>query len=325
MPTSMVCEVRPGGHYGYPGPRDGQPPDLPLVYLPRGLDNSSGGQVAVPDDRFGPLKGQLLHLSFGTGTHFLVLRETVDGQPQGAAVPLPGEFLSGVHRGRFNPRDGQLYVSGMTGWGTYTVDDGCFQRVRYTGDPVQLPFASSTPTRTACSSAFTQPLDREIAGRGRATSSPRSGTITTAPATAPPNSPRDIPASPATTRWRSARRTSWPTARRLFLEIPELQPVNQLHLHLRVDAGRPASTCSPRSTSWRSPFTGFPGYRPDHRRRSPPTRSSPTWSALDATSRRPTPGEAGSAGRPDRHHRGRPEPRATPSAPSPSAPASRSS
>ena len=30
------------------GPRSGQPPDLPLVYLPRGLDNSSGGQVTVP-------------------------------------------------------------------------------------------------------------------------------------------------------------------------------------------------------------------------------------------------------------------------------------
>ncbi len=126
VPTSMICEVRPGGHYGYPGPKNRQPPDLPLVYLPRGLDNSSGAQVTVPDDRFGPLKGQLLHFSFGTGTHFLILREKVDGQPQGAAIPLPGDFQSGVHRGRFNPEDGQLYVSGMTGWGTYTPADGCF-------------------------------------------------------------------------------------------------------------------------------------------------------------------------------------------------------
>ena len=81
----------------------------------------------------------MLHFSFGAGTYFLLLREKVGGQPQGAAVPMPGEFLSGVHRGRFNPKDGQLYVSGMTGWGTYTPLDGCFQRVRYTGDPVQLP------------------------------------------------------------------------------------------------------------------------------------------------------------------------------------------
>ena len=126
-PASMICEIRPGGHYGYNGPKDGRVPDLPLVYLPRGLDNSSGGQVTVPDVRFGPLAGQLLHFSFGAGTHFLVLREKVDGQPQGAAVPLPGEFRSGVHRGRFNPKDGQLYVTGMTGWGSYTPADGCFR------------------------------------------------------------------------------------------------------------------------------------------------------------------------------------------------------
>ena len=87
-PASMICEIRPGGHYGYTGPKDKVAPDLPLVYLPRGLDNSSGGQVTVPDGRFGPLEGQLLHFSFGMGTHFLVLREKVDGQPQGRSRPL---------------------------------------------------------------------------------------------------------------------------------------------------------------------------------------------------------------------------------------------
>ena len=127
-PASMICEVRPGGHYGYGGPKDGRTPDVPLVYLPRGLDNSSGGQVNVTGGRFGPLEGQLLHFSFGMGSHFLVLRENVGGQPQGAVVPLPGEFLSGVHRGRFSPTDGQLYVAGMTGWGSYTPADGCVQR-----------------------------------------------------------------------------------------------------------------------------------------------------------------------------------------------------
>ncbi|HZW29899.1 MAG TPA: DUF6797 domain-containing protein, partial [Isosphaeraceae bacterium] len=79
-PASMVCEVRPGGHYGSLGPRAAQPPDLPLVYLPRGLDNSSSAQVTVPDDRFGPLRGQMLHLSFGAGTYFLLLREKVGEQ-----------------------------------------------------------------------------------------------------------------------------------------------------------------------------------------------------------------------------------------------------
>ena len=52
-PASMVCLVRPGkpGHFGGGGPRDGKPPELPLFYMPRGLDNSSGGQVHVSSDR----------------------------------------------------------------------------------------------------------------------------------------------------------------------------------------------------------------------------------------------------------------------------------
>ena len=56
--------------------------------------------------------GRLVHFSFGACTHFLVLRDEVAGQLQGAVVPLVGDFRSGVHRGRFSPADGQLYVSG---------------------------------------------------------------------------------------------------------------------------------------------------------------------------------------------------------------------
>ncbi len=101
----MVVEVPPSRketpmYFGYGGPRGGQAPDLPLVYLPRGLDNSSGGQVYVDSDRWGPLQGLMVHTSFGANSHFLLLRDEVDGQAQGAAVPLVGEFLSGSHRGR---------------------------------------------------------------------------------------------------------------------------------------------------------------------------------------------------------------------------------
>ena len=78
-----------------------------------GWTTPAAARSTSPSDRWGPLQGQMLHFSFGAGTYFLLLREQVDGQPQGAVVPLPGEFLSGVHRGRFNPKDGQLYVSGM--------------------------------------------------------------------------------------------------------------------------------------------------------------------------------------------------------------------
>src|SRR5205823_2501713 len=39
--------------------------DGPLLWLPREIDNSAGGQTWVPHDRFGLPKGQMLHLSYG--------------------------------------------------------------------------------------------------------------------------------------------------------------------------------------------------------------------------------------------------------------------
>jgi putative heme-binding domain-containing protein len=259
VPASMVCEVRPGGHYGYPGPKDDMPPDLPLVYLPRGLDNSSAAQVEVTSDRWGPLRGQLLHLSYGAGAYFLLLREQVDGQPQGAVVPMPGGFLSGVHRGRFNPKDGQLYVSGMAGWGTYTPMDGCFQRVRYTGEPVQLPVAFHAHENGVIVS-FSRPLDVSIAGSPgshfvqawnyRYSSAYGSPELSPRHAGMPGHDPVAI---------RSALVLG--DGRTLFLELPELQPVNQLHLHLRVDSG-PAHDLFATVHRLAAPFTGIPGYQP---------------------------------------------------------------
>jgi putative heme-binding domain-containing protein len=260
-PASMICEVRPGPgrrpHFGYGGPVGNKPPDLPLVYLPRGLDNSSGGQVTVAGDQWGPLKGQLIHLSFGTATHFLVLRDEVDGQPQGAVVCLPGEFRSGVHRGRFHPKDGQLYVSGMSGWGTYAVDDGCFQRVRYQGDPVQLPRRFHVH-RNGILIEFTRPVDRAVvedvanhfaqcwnyrysAGYGSREFSPSHyGT------------PGHDPVTIAAVR-------TLADGRSVFLEIPELQPVNVLHLYLGVERGR---SCELFVTVHKldEPFRDLPGY-----------------------------------------------------------------
>jgi putative heme-binding domain-containing protein len=259
VPASMICEVRPGGHYGYPGPRDGRPPDLPLVYLPRGLDNSSGSQVAVPDHRFGPLEGQLLHFSFGMGAHFLVLRTKVDGQPQGAVVPLPGEFLSGAHRGRFSPLDGQLYVSGMAGWGTYTLSDGCFQRVRYTGGPVQLPLAFHAHENGVLLT-FSCPVEREIAQRRDSHFAQVWNYRYSAGYGSPELSTRH-PSQPGHDSLAITSAHVLSDGRSLFLEIPELQPVNQLHLHVRPDAGAPIDLFA---TVHRlaAPFGGFPGYRP---------------------------------------------------------------
>ena len=135
----LEFENSPPPFFGYRGPKEGQSVELPLLYLPRGLDNSSGGQVWVDDVRMGPLNGQIVHTSYGAGTAMMVLRDQVGDRWQGAAVPLPGEYRSGVHRAHLNPRDGLLYLTGMNGWGSYTSNVGCFQRLRYTGEDIQLP------------------------------------------------------------------------------------------------------------------------------------------------------------------------------------------
>ena len=138
-PTSMIHQIKRGGFYGAGGPKPGKEVLPPMCYLPRGLDNSSGGQCFTETKTWGPLGGQLIHFSPGSANHFLILRQTIGDVTQGAAVCLPGDFLSGAQQGRINPKDGQLYVTGMYGWGCWGTEDGCFQRVRYTGGAAHLP------------------------------------------------------------------------------------------------------------------------------------------------------------------------------------------
>lgn len=275
MPASMVAAVRPDGpvlnrlsgqspdsrglpFFGRPGTNRTQPPELPMLYLPRGVDNSSGGQVFVDGDRWGPLQGQLVHLSFGAGTSFLLLRDEFDGWVQGAAVPLTGEFASGSHRGKFNPVDGQLYVSGMGGWGTYTTDDGSFERVRYTGgQEAQLPTGFHVH-RNGIRVDFSEPLDPDVTG------DPLQHFVQTwnyrysGAYGSPEYSARQLGLRGHDVLT-IASATVLPNARSVFLEIPDLQPVNQLHLLVQTSAERSHDLIM---TVHRLdvPFTEFDGY-----------------------------------------------------------------
>ena len=251
-PTSAIAQIVPGGYYGYPGPRAGSPTLPPLVWLPRGEDNSAGGQTWVPDDRWGPMRGQMLHFSYGAGTHFLVLRQKVKDVWQGAAIPLPGDFNAGAHRARFSPHDGQLYVSGMTGWGTYTPDDGCLQRLRYTGGPVQIPTAIEARDNGVLLTFSEKP---EATGRYFAQTwnyrySPSYGSKEYS-LSQPDKAGHDV------LEIKSAHVLG--DGRQLFLEIPQIQPANMLHLHCDI-AG-----LAPRDMFFTvhqlgTPFTEFPNY-----------------------------------------------------------------
>jgi putative heme-binding domain-containing protein len=155
MPASKINLLKPGAFYGWvptynsPGKwsADGGKIDIrkveapkefeePLVWLPHELDNSSGGQLWVDDPRWGPLSGRLLHTSFGKGWLYSVLIQEVGGVSQGAVIKFPHDFRTGIMRGRVNPKDGQVYVTGLQGWnggGRAGLLDHGIQRVRYTG------------------------------------------------------------------------------------------------------------------------------------------------------------------------------------------------
>ena len=262
-PASMIIEAQRGAFYGFPKDRVDQPIAPPLCYVPRGVDNSTGGQLFVNSDRWGPLKGQLLSFSFGDCSHYLVLRDAEGGRPQGAVVPLRGEFESGAHRARFHPVDGQLYVVGSQGWGNYAVEDGSFQRVRYTGMPVYYPsgfqvfengirvdFPRSLADETVdvASDLFAQQWNYQYSkGYGSPEFSVRQ----------PERLGHD----------RIGIRSAHvlPGRKSLFVEMPDLIPVMQVHLrmHLNFEDGTRFSTdLYPTILRLGSRFTGFPNPAP---------------------------------------------------------------
>ncbi len=188
-PASGVFAVRQGGFYGamMSHHRSPVPTDFerPFCWFPRLADNSCGGQVWVPPGQWGPLANQLLHLSYGQCELRVMLREPLAGGSwsaaavnpsddsialrrsplvtmNGGSTELPMTFASGIHRGRFNKKDGHLYLTGLKGWVTSAVNDGCFQRVRYTGLPVDLLVGMKT-YRNGIALTFSRPLKRDEA------------------------------------------------------------------------------------------------------------------------------------------------------------------
>jgi Domain of unknown function (DUF6797) len=132
--------------------------DEPICWLPMNMDNSSGGQVWVTSKKWGPLENHLLFMSYGHCSLFNVMQEEVDGVTQAGMVRFPIRFPTGVMRGRCNPRDGQIYLCGLRGWQTDGTKDGGFYRVRYTGKPVYMPAELHT-AKDALTIAFTCALD----------------------------------------------------------------------------------------------------------------------------------------------------------------------
>lgn len=273
-PASAIFEVGAGSYHGFHGPRaefGKYGYQLPMCFIPRGVDNSSGDITFLPDDeRLGPLAGSIIGTSFGYCQHYLVLREEIGDSVQGGVVPLPGEFLSGAHRARFNPRDGYLYVAGTDGWQSYAKENGSLQRVRYVGGDMSLPSSVETyqngllvrfncavdPASVSAGSVFCEQWNYLYS---EAYGSPEYSVRN------PGRRGHDhVPV-------RSVHVLE--DGRSVFVEIPHLHPVMQFHLYmeLRTLAGqafRPDIYYS--IFRLREPFTDFEGYSEIARRKRYP-------------------------------------------------------
>ncbi len=166
VPETRLDVIKKGGFYGFvPSSKRKEQPksfDGPLCWIPRVLDNSAGGQTWVPKGKWGPLSEQMIHLSYGRCTIMAVLLDEANKGAQGGIISLPGRYESGVHRGRFNPKDGHLYLSGLKGWQTVGLADGCFQRARFTGRGLFIPTAFSLH-RNGLRLTFNETLKKDLA------------------------------------------------------------------------------------------------------------------------------------------------------------------
>jgi hypothetical protein len=167
-PKNRVNWVTKGGFYGnYMGYHNKSNKDSdmqpPLVWLTNKFNRSPGELVWVKSDKWGPLKGSLLDISYGMGRVFVVPHEKVNGQLQGGEVALPiPDFKTGVMRGRFSPADGQLYVCGMFAWAGNKNHPGGFHRIRYTGKELNIPAKLKTSSK-GISFTYTSKLDKSSA------------------------------------------------------------------------------------------------------------------------------------------------------------------
>lgn len=231
-PASNIAVVQDGNHFGYQGPRvTPERPlgyDPPMIWLPRLLDNSCGGQAWLPDDGWDGMNGGMIHLSFGRCWPLLVLPEQVAGEWQAAALRLPFECESGICRARVQPSSRMLYLAGLKGWASSSVMDGCLHRLVRTEEPLLLPVGVQTVSNglvirfdTELDQATVQDRGRWSASHWNYRYSAEYGSADYRPSNPAQPGHDELPIRSVTLR---------PDKRSVFVEIPSLIPVMQLAL-----------------------------------------------------------------------------------------------
>ncbi|MCB1076583.1 MAG: heme-binding domain-containing protein [Verrucomicrobiae bacterium] len=287
-PATSLCQIEignnEGAHFGAGGPRNGETPEPVLLYLPRGEDNSASSQVFVTGDSWAPLRGDgnLVHLSSGGGSAWLVMRQRVGHRWQAGAVKITGNFDAGPQCARFHPRDGQLYVNGMAGWGSYTPADGAFQRVRFTGGETPTPIGFE-----ARDNGVLVRFDRPVGDLKAEECFAQCWNYRYSAAYGSPEYSLAYPDTPGHDPLEIRGVRSIEDGRAVFVEIPQLIPAGQVHLRLATGHDLFFTL-----HALGEPFTGFPGYT-----KIAKTHRSAQIGMTAPKAAKPNPWSAGAAGR----------------------------
>ena len=173
IPENRINWVEPGTFHGYMRAwrePDRDPEDFvrPVTWIHHDVDRSPSAPIWVRSKRWGELDESLIYLSYGNGKMFSVLFDRAfprgAGPPrQAAVIELPVTAApTGLIRGRFNPADDHLYVCGLFAWAGDRTQPGGFYRVRRTDEPLGIPVGYET-ARDGILVRFSTALDPDAA------------------------------------------------------------------------------------------------------------------------------------------------------------------
>jgi hypothetical protein len=136
-------------------------------------------------------------------------------------------------RGRVRKQDGALYLSGLRGWQTSGVKDGCFQRVRPAGGRLGVPTGLQVK-KTGIRLEFAEPL-ADSAGQPDPWTASRWNYRWTSGYGSPHFKVSD-PSKQGEDALEVKSAKLSPDRRSVFLEIGDLKPVMQMKIGYRVEA-----------------------------------------------------------------------------------------
>lgn len=143
-PATPIYQIERGKYFGFQPAKFKEKAvhpatiDPPELWIPHFINQSGATQVWMNGSaNMGALNGDLIHIGYNRPELFKIYLSKT--REQGAVFPLLSGFPAGLLKGRINPNDGRLYVSGFEVWGTSGTAISGLYRIRPTNQPCLIP------------------------------------------------------------------------------------------------------------------------------------------------------------------------------------------